>query len=99
MRRLTSEDGDDLAGLPLEVERLQVVGKENQVQLGAKAHRRMPPIAVRKDSELSTGNDPLYLVLHGLQFDPRVPCPATAAAFAGSALGISIMSTQSRADR
>ncbi len=51
--RLAAQDGHDLVGLALELERLEVVGDREQVHLGRQLHRRVAPVAVGEDAELA----------------------------------------------
>jgi hypothetical protein len=73
VRGLAAEDGDDLVGLALDVERLQVVGDRQQVDLGRQLHRRVAPVAVGEDAELAAadqGGEPL--LGRGLDLDAVV---------------------------
>ena len=64
MRRLGAEDGDDLVGLALHVERLDVVRDRQQVDVRRQLHRRVAPVAGGEDAELAAVDEGLQLVVH-----------------------------------
>ena len=56
---------DDLVGLALDLERLQIVRDRQQVHLRRQLHRRMAPVAVGEDAELARRRRSLELLLDG----------------------------------
>ena len=61
--RFRAEDGDDLVGLPLDIERLEVVRHGDEIDFRREFHRRMAPIAVGERPELTGADEGLQLVL------------------------------------
>ena len=68
VRGFRAEDGDDLVGLPLDIEGLKVVRDGDEIYFRREFHRRMAPIAVRERPELSGADEGLQLLL-GLLHD------------------------------
>ena len=64
----STQNADDLQSLALIFERLQIMRESQQVDFGRELHRRMSPVAVGEDAELSAGSDGFHAVLRGLQF-------------------------------
>ena len=75
VRRFRSEDAHDLQSLALVFQCLQIVGEGEQVDFGRQPHRRMSPVAVGEDSELSASGHGLHLVLRGFEFIARIAGP------------------------
>ena len=75
MRALGTEDGNGLNRLALVLQGLDVVRKRQQVNLGTQLHRRVSPVAVGEDAELSAGGNRLDLVLRRLERLPGVTRP------------------------
>ena len=61
--RLRTEDRDNLVRFPLVLERLQVVIHGKQIHFRRQLHRRVAPVSVGEDPELSARYDPLELGL------------------------------------
>jgi hypothetical protein len=64
MRVLAAEDGVDLGHVRLPVQRFQVVGHGQQVDLGRQFIGRMAPVGVGEDGELAAVGDGLHLLLY-----------------------------------
>ena len=56
VRRFRTEHGDDLVGITLNFERLQIVRRGDQVHFRRQFHRRVAPVTIGKNTEL-TGAD------------------------------------------
>ncbi len=75
VRRLATQHANDLVRLALELERLQVVRKREQVHFRAQSHLGMAPISVGEDAQLSTGRDSFDFVLRRPHFVAGVASP------------------------
>ncbi len=75
VRRLRSQNPDDLKRLPLVFQRLNVVGKRQQIHFRRQLHRRMSPVAVRENSQLSAARHRIHAILCGFQFVARIARP------------------------
>ena len=75
VRCLGAEDGNDLVGLALHFQRLQVVRHGEQVHLGRKLHRRVPPVAVGENAQLAAIDEMLEPLMHALHFVLAVEMP------------------------
>ena len=64
MRGLGAENGDDPVGDPLEFQRLQIMGRSQQIDLRRQLHRRVAPVAAGEHAELSGSDKRLELILH-----------------------------------
>ena len=63
MRRLATENADHLVGMPLHLECLQIVDDSDQIDLGRELHRRVSPVAVGEDTELTGTNESCQPIL------------------------------------
>ena len=64
VRGLAAEDGHNLVHLALVVQRLQVMRHRQQVHFRRELHRRVPPVTVREDAQLSSRDELREAVLH-----------------------------------
>jgi hypothetical protein len=102
---LRAEDGDDLVGLALHVEGLQVVRHGEQVHFRRQLHRRVAPVAVGEDAELAAVDEALQALLDGAHLELAVAgcqedrLSASFEVASGSAFSAETTSTQSSAER
>jgi hypothetical protein len=75
VRGLGAEDRDDLVGLALHFQRLQVVRHGHQVHLGRELHRRVAPVAVGEDAELAAIDEALQPLMHAAHLVLAVEVP------------------------
>jgi hypothetical protein len=75
VRGLGAEDGDDLVGLALHFQRLQVVCHGHQVHLGRELHRRVAPVAVGENAELPAIDEMLEPLMHAAHLVLAVEVP------------------------
>ena len=64
VRRLGSQDGDDLVGDALHFERLDIMRRRQQVDVRRQLHRRVAPIARGENAEIAAVDEGLQLVAH-----------------------------------
>ena len=105
VRRLGAEDGDDLVGLALHVERLQVMGHRQQVDFRRQLHRRVAPVAVGEDAELAAVDEAVLscsctarMSWHAVAGPVGQASRRVGGVLSGSALSAEMTSTQSSAD-
>ena len=76
VRCLGAQNGDDLVGLALHFECLQVVRDRQQIHFGRKFHRRVAPVAVGEDAELAAVDEMLEPLVHAAHLVLAVEVPA-----------------------
>jgi hypothetical protein len=102
MRRFRAENGDNVVGDALIFQRLQIMGRRQQIDLRRQFHRRMAPIATGENAELTAADEGFQLFLNLADFlDAIAPVVGQCAAQLGRPFGTAdkaeTISTQSSA--
>ncbi len=75
MRRFTAQQRHDAVSVTLALQRLQVVRYRNQVHFRRQFHRRVTPVAIGENTQLTAGNQIFDLVLNFSELFRTVQMP------------------------